>query len=305
MNPPERTPAGKETGQTDGRGREISPDPLAVAALGFAIFPLPRNAKVPTLTNWPDRCISDPETIRRCWLPGSNIGIGCKANQVLGVDLDRHHSEADGIETFSRLLQAHGQPWPETFTVRTPSGGLHLYFRAPRERALGNTQGKLGPGIDTRGPGRGNAGGYLVAPGSLIDGTPYTIARELPMAELPGWLTELLDPPTPPPSARPATLPAIGDRYAARALQGEIDRLLAAPGGERNAELNRAAFVLGTLVGGQLLDRGVAETALREAAVAIGLEADPNCGPRQINKTIESGLNAGCARPRIITRRAG
>lgn len=91
----------------------------------------------------------------------------------------------------------------------------------------------------------------------------------------------------------------IADRYARAALQGEIERLLAAPEGQRNAELNRAAFVVGTLVGGRLLDQATAETSLRDAAAAIGLLDDPNCGPRQVDATIKSGLTAGIARPRV------
>ncbi|MEU9234504.1 bifunctional DNA primase/polymerase [Streptomyces subrutilus] len=42
----------------------------------------------------------------------------------------------------------------------------------------------LGPGIDVRGPGH-RSGGYLVGPGSIVDGLPYTIVRDVPVAPLP------------------------------------------------------------------------------------------------------------------------
>lgn len=62
---------------------------------------------------------------------------------------------------------------------------------------IGSTAGRhprspLGPGIDTRGPGRGGLGGYLVGPGSIVDGQPYTIERDLSIATCPAWLADLL-----------------------------------------------------------------------------------------------------------------
>ena len=40
-------------------------------------------------------------------------------------------------------VEIAGHRLPRTFSVRTPSGGLHLYFSAP-DQPLGNTAGKLG-----------------------------------------------------------------------------------------------------------------------------------------------------------------
>jgi hypothetical protein len=64
--------------------------------------------------------------------------------------------------------------------VRTPSGGLHLYLRVPGDCTIGSVSGgrtALGPGIDVRGPGW-RSGGYLIGPGSSVDGTPYVITRD-------------------------------------------------------------------------------------------------------------------------------
>ncbi|MFI6396484.1 bifunctional DNA primase/polymerase [Nonomuraea sp. NPDC050540] len=88
-----------------------------------------------------------------------------------------------------------------------PSGGLHLYLAVPPGVIIGSTAGRhpnspLGPGIDTRGPGRGGRGGYLVGPGSIVDGRPYTIERDQPIATCPAWLANLLAlPATPAPHA--------------------------------------------------------------------------------------------------------
>jgi hypothetical protein len=67
----------------------------------------------------------------------------------------------------------------------------------PAGRIIGSASGTspLGPGIDTRGPGRGGRGGYLVGPGSVVDGRTYALDRDLPIAVLPGWLADLFDRP--------------------------------------------------------------------------------------------------------------
>jgi hypothetical protein len=65
-----------------------------------------------------------------------------------------------------------------------------------------------------------------------------------------------------------------------------------APPGRRNATLNSAAFSLGQLVGGGLLDVDAVAGALLIAALASGL------GETEAMRTIESGLKAGQCHPR-------
>jgi hypothetical protein len=77
-----------------------------------------------------------------------------------------------GEDMLAAVAEQAGHEVPgDTLTVRTPSGGLHLYFRAPEGVALRKTEGDRGNGlgwkIDTRA-----WGGYMVARGSLIDGRP-------------------------------------------------------------------------------------------------------------------------------------
>ena len=50
-------------------------------------------------------------------------------------------------------------------------------------------------GVDTRGPGL-HLGGYLAGPGSAVGGHRYEIARDDPIAEMPGWLAALITRPT-------------------------------------------------------------------------------------------------------------
>ena len=60
-----------------------------------------------------------------------------------------------------------------------------------------------------------------------------------------------------------------------------------------NHALNKAAFALGRLVGGGLLDQLEVKNALEEAALSIGLEE------QETEATITSGMEAGISQPRI------
>jgi hypothetical protein len=118
-----------------------------------------------------------------------NVGVGCRASGVVALDLDRHPGGPDGTAAFAAACEANSTTWPVTFTVRTPHGGLHLYFRAP---AAPVTSGPgPWPGTDVRGPGY-RTGGYLVGPGSAAGGARYVIERDAPVADLPAWLASLL-----------------------------------------------------------------------------------------------------------------
>jgi hypothetical protein len=172
----------------------VDPDPAALVARGLAVFPLPPGGRRPTQRGWQRDAIATQADLRERWRPGDNIGVGCWVNRIVGLDLDVH-GEVDGGALLAGLCAAHHAPWPDTFTVRTPSGGRHLYFRAPAGRVIGSASGArspLGLGIDVRGPGRGGHGGYLVGPGSLTPRGRYAVAHESPIVELPQWLTALL-----------------------------------------------------------------------------------------------------------------
>lgn len=64
-------------------------------------------------------------------------------------------------------------------------------------------------------------------------------------------------------------MPADTTPYGAKALGEELAALYSAPEGSRNAQLNRAAFSLGQLIGGGVLDRRQVEAALTSAAAHI------------------------------------
>ncbi len=151
---------------------------LRCAERGWRVFPCGPGAKTPVAgCHWPDEASRDPDQIARWWQihaePNYGIVTG-ETSAIFVVDLDRHGHEADesgvedGLVTLATLENEHDEI-PPTLTVRTPSGGFHLYFQYP-EGGVRNSARRIGPGIDVRGD-----GGYVVGPGSIVDGRRYTI----------------------------------------------------------------------------------------------------------------------------------
>lgn len=79
--------------------------------------------------------------------------------------------------------------------------------------------------------------------------------------------------------------------YGRKALDGAVGNVRSATEGFRNHTLNAAAYSLGRLVGASLLDEATVIDTLRTAAEECGLE------PREIDRTISSGLYSGMAQP--------
>ncbi|MEV4079169.1 bifunctional DNA primase/polymerase [Nonomuraea fuscirosea] len=176
----------------------IKPDPMLAVALGLAVFPLAAGTKGPPPEGWQRAATTDSARLDG-WPAGANVGVGCWRSQVVVLDLDvpggGHRTTVRGADSFAAACAARGEPWPDTLTVATPSGGMHLYFRPPDGSVIGSTSGgktRLGPGIDTRGPGAGGRGGYVVGPDSVVDGRTYTVAVDAPIAVLPHWIANLL-----------------------------------------------------------------------------------------------------------------
>ncbi|WP_411575120.1 bifunctional DNA primase/polymerase [Streptomyces fradiae] len=167
------------------------PGARAVVRRGLAVFPLPAGGRVPA-RGWQGLATRDEAALPELLADGRNVGVSCRASGVVALDLDVHG--ADGQAVFAELAARLGEPWPETLTVATPSGGRHLYFAAPDGCTTGSVSGgrtALGPGIDVRGPGL-RSGGYLVGPGSVVGGGRYAVERDVPVAALPGWIAARL-----------------------------------------------------------------------------------------------------------------
>ncbi len=141
---------------------------LDLARQGFRVFPLLVNGKKPWRKGWQAWATSDPMDLVDRWPPGEhNVGIVTGYGFIV-VDVDVKN---DGIAAFEELKVQHGFA-ESSYVVRTPSGGLHHYYRVPPATFIGNSTKLGGKGIDIRG-----VGGLVAGPGSRINGRPYERIR--------------------------------------------------------------------------------------------------------------------------------
>jgi hypothetical protein len=168
---------------------------LDLAARNMRVFPLLAGKKLPACENWQAMATTDPDRIRQWWSPAGtvigftrdgrdvvsnpafNVGVLCGAG-LLGLDADVKKGRR-GIDTARALGVAFNG-----FAVQTPSGGLHEYLHGPD---VANSAGSLGDGVDVR-----SAGGYLVGPGSVVDGAHYRVVSDGPIAQVPAAIIHAL-----------------------------------------------------------------------------------------------------------------
>lgn len=264
---------------------------------GVRVFPLSPRGKNPATAHGVKDATLAPDLFASKWEEGCNLAIatggpldvvdcdslGCFcgfARRLSGAETEL--SPAAAAETVERMLG------PVVWTSR----GAHVYCAAIPGRKNGAHLIQLDDGwVDYRA-----AGGYCVAPPSIHpSGAVYRFnsAYFPPKAPAPDWIWETQQEKAAAPVWEAQQLPRgeTPERYFEKALEGALEDLSAAPTGARNQMLNHYAFKVGQLVSNQ----GQAEKAfegLYSTARALGL------GKTEIRKTIESGLNAGAAKPR-------
>lgn len=124
-----------------------------------------RREKPPLTPHGLKDATTDPARIREWWSqwPDANVAIATgPASKLLVVDIDTDPKKSINGFASMETLQARGLSFPETMRIRTPRGGVHLYYEYDGSD-IGNSVGKIAPGIDIRG-----VGGYVLAPPSVI-----------------------------------------------------------------------------------------------------------------------------------------
>lgn len=157
---------------------------LSWAERGFPVFPLRENEKEPAIDDWVNVATTDADMIRRLWTDPvlryeRNYNIGVKCNDFVVVDID----VKSGKDGYNEYLQMQGHF--DTLVIETPSGGWHCYFKGPD-----SSNAPVSKSIDIR-----SHNGYVVAPGSSINGVPYKIINNRDMALVPSLIANLLQPP--------------------------------------------------------------------------------------------------------------
>ncbi|SED00744.1 bifunctional DNA primase/polymerase [Streptomyces sp. PAN_FS17] len=275
---------------------------LNAAERGWHVFPLRPGSKQPALhgekyctrtgecagghLKWEQRATTDPDRIRAAWSRAPfNVGIATGPSGLLVVDLDtpkdKSSSDApDGAATFRALCERTGHAVPDTYRVRTASGGEHLYFTTPDGLRLTNTARTIGELVDTRA-----WGGYVVAAGSILPAGQHEALCGSVTAPLPSWLQSVLQPAPKRSQAPSVAIVWQSRRYADVALANETRNVATAQPGAREGTLFRAARALGRFVAWGDLPRHVVEQALQEGGEAAGLSA------AECRSTLRSALN--------------
>jgi hypothetical protein len=267
---------------------------LAFARRGWPVFPVAVNGKTPITASGFHAATLEERTVRDWWhiTPDANIGVSTGPAALLVVDCDltddppREPGVVDGADAYCVLSHQNGDGYPDTYTVRSASGGTHFYFRLTPGLEVPCSTSRVGWHVDVR-----STGGYVVASPSKTDDGIYSVVNDADLRDAPDWLVERALParpsalwPTTPTPARSRS--PRGHRYVTAALAAETKKVATAVEGRRNDQLNRSAYAVARFIGQGLLDRDVAWQALAPAAVNNGLD------PREVERTLRSAFTA-------------
>lgn len=123
------------------------------------------------------------ENIVREWIKeGGNWGyLTGSLNSVVVIDIDTHNG-VSGADNLKEFCEKYDIELPDTKTVMTPSGGLHMYYKLPEKyndvQFIQNH--KELEGVDFQCSGR-----YVLGWGSTIDGVKYEVIDNSEIADLP------------------------------------------------------------------------------------------------------------------------
>lgn len=142
------------------------------------LIPLKSNSKLPIMNNWTEKGSIEESTIEE-WsqeYKGCNFGV-ITGNGLIVLDVDNKNNK-EGSNTLSELGVI-----PNTYTVATPNGGFHYYYKsnsALKSRNFNN-------GLEIK-----STGSQVVAAGSTIDEKEYEVINDAEFAEFPLELLEKL-----------------------------------------------------------------------------------------------------------------
>jgi Virulence-associated protein E/Bifunctional DNA primase/polymerase, N-terminal len=268
---------------------------LAYAAKGVPVFPCQPTNKMPCMSKragghgFKD-ATTDEGKIRQWWKRWPDAMIGMPTGMLTGIaifDVD----VKDNVNGYAAMLAAKlPQNTPQ---VATPSGGLHLYYRAPHDVKIKSASGgalekEFGPGLDTRGE-----AGYVILPPSINSaGKAYKWNNDFNFDDALPVPQHLL----PYVAKRGPSKPnghSHGGAPLAASIAAAVKAIAAASSGHRHGELNKQAFLIGMAIAAGKVDEAEARTALIEA----GLTSMGPARATEIEHTVDDGIAAGKAAP--------
>jgi hypothetical protein len=170
----------------------LTPLDIAQYALRFGFIPIPLRDKVPLVARWQKITSEVALAYIKGLIDADNVGILTGApSRIVVLDIDGE----TGIATWQHLLRQHNGGKPiDTFTVRTGSGGFHVYFNYDqRVEGLRNMK-RLLPGLDYK-----TNGGQVVFVGSktkdvyaITNGYNVETQTITKLVDMPDWLLQIL-----------------------------------------------------------------------------------------------------------------
>ena len=267
-------------------------------ARGLSPIPVPHKEKGPRIKGWQTLRLASDDLPQFFNSAPANIGtlLGESVGWIVDVDLDHAHA----VRLADSFLPATGMVWGRDGKPRS-----HRLYRLTRpadtRKWASKTDGMI---VELR-----STGCQTIAPGSTHpsgepvrwddDGEPATIdpddlitALEALVGAVRAELGEGTD--TMGGLAPHPVSPALSgaSNYGRESLRREAATVAAAQEGARNDALNRAAFNVGTLIGGGEVDRPDAESELLASARSCGLS------DAEARRTIASGIASGMEHPR-------
>ena len=151
----------------------VTPD-IPEQIMGTNIIPIRSGEKVPAVSWKKYQSELYPRSKLESWEGNFAMICGRVSSGLVVVDID------------SPILYERFFSDQETFTIRTPSGGYHLYYRTDRSEKIPHYNGYP---VDIQGE-----GSYVLTPPSVVNNTQYKVIKSLEITEI-GWdsLVELLD----------------------------------------------------------------------------------------------------------------
>ena len=188
---------------------------------GWLVFPASPGSKIPATEHGYLDATTGHKQIQNWWRsePSANVAIATGHPGPDVVDVDRK-GEGSGYPAWNELKRAGLVGEPQA-VIRTPSGGMHAYYRGTEHQRNGHLPAHQ---IDFR-----STGGYVVTPPSQVGGRPYAVVSKQASAATVDWqkVRERLDPQ---PERQPYRAPERGRPAAGRRPPGRVARSSA--GGE-------------------------------------------------------------------------
>jgi hypothetical protein len=288
----------------------MTPAAIRLALRGFPVFPLAGKVPLPGTHGCKDATV-DPNVIANWghrWGHRGNVGIATghefQGGRLLVVDFDAPKEGEVPTEVAMGLLSALGVLTP-TAGVRTGSGGLHLYYRAPLDgcptvgaRIKYAGQRPLILPVDWRG-----IGGYVVAPPSVHPKTGRRYCWEVdsewtaPMiADVHPGLLDLMRRKSVGEDRPKWTPPTVDESrrygpYYRKILESACNKIISAGQGQRHDVLRSESI----RVSGYF--RAWTNVDEAEAALVDAFCANKHGAKREALRTVRYGFGVGSAKP--------